>query len=61
MRQSFFLIKLQEKVAVIKKESLAQVFSCEFCEIFKEAFFIERLRWLCDACYWINELVICIV
>ena len=23
----------------IKKETLAQVFSCEFCEIFKNAFF----------------------
>ena len=30
----------------IKKETLAQVFSCEFCEIFKNTFFIEDLRWL---------------
>ena len=30
----------------IKKEGLAQVFSCEFCEIFKNTFFIEHLRWL---------------
>ena len=22
------------------------VFSCEFCEIFKNTFFIEQLRWL---------------
>ena len=28
----------------IKKEATAQVFSCEFCEIFKETFFIEQLR-----------------
>ena len=27
-----------------KKESLAQVFSCEFCEIFKNIFFTEHLR-----------------
>ena len=28
----------------IKKETLAQVFSCEFCEISKNTFFIEHLR-----------------
>ena len=28
----------------IKKETLAQVFSCEFCEIFKNTFFTEQLR-----------------
>ena len=28
----------------IKKESLAQAFSCEFCEISKNAFFIRDLR-----------------
>ena len=27
-----------------KKESLAQVFPCEFCEISKNTFFIEHLR-----------------
>ena len=27
----------------IKKENLAQVFSCEFCEISKNTFFIEHL------------------
>ena len=30
----------------IKKESLAEVFSREFCEIFKNTFFIEQLRGL---------------
>ena len=30
----------------IKKEALAQVFSCAIYEIFKNAFFIEHLRWL---------------
>ena len=33
-----FLIKF-----FIEKETLAQVFSCEFCEISKNAFFIEHL------------------
>ena len=35
-----FLIKL------IKKETLAQVFSCEFCEIYKNTFLKAHLRWL---------------
>ena len=30
----------------IKKEALAQVFSCEFCEISKNTFFTEHLWWL---------------
>ena len=38
-----FLIKLQ---AFIKKETLAQVFSCEFCDISKNIFLTEHLRWL---------------
>ena len=28
----------------INKETLAQMFSCEFCEIFKSTFFIEHLQ-----------------
>ena len=27
------------------KETPAQVFSCEFCEAFKNPFFTENLRW----------------
>ena len=30
----------------IKIETLAQVFFCEFCEISKNTFFTEHLRWL---------------
>ena len=30
----------------IKKDTLAQVVSCEFCEIFKKTFFTEHLRQL---------------
>ena len=29
---------------LLKKETLAQVFSCEFCEISKNTFFTEHLR-----------------
>ena len=39
MQVSLFLIKLQALGNFIKKEALAQVFSCEFCEIFKNTFF----------------------
>ena len=36
---------------LLKKETLAQVFSCEFCEISKNTFFTERV-WLTDSDYW---------
>ena len=36
-----FLIKLQN--LFIKKETLAQVFSCQFCEISKNIFFTEHV------------------
>ena len=40
-----FSIKLQALACnFIKKESLAQVFSCEFCEISRNTFFTELLR-----------------
>ena len=44
MGQSLFLIKLQALGLFIKKETLAQVFSCEFCEIFKNTFPTEHLQ-----------------
>ena len=41
------LIKLQAAPAtLLKKKTLAQVFSCEFCEISKNTFFTEHLWWL---------------
>ena len=40
-----FLIKLPKPCNLIKKETLAQVFSCEFCENFKNTFFTEYLWW----------------
>ena len=41
MCQSQFLNKIAglRPETLLKKESLAQVFSCEFCEIFKKTFF----------------------
>ena len=47
LRQSLFFNKVAGGAChFIKKETLAQVFSCEFCEIFKNTFFIEYLWWL---------------
>ena len=43
--QSLFLNKVAA-CNFIKKETLAQVFSCEFCEISKTTFFTEYLWWL---------------
>ena len=41
-----FIIKLQaEACNFIKKETLAHVFSCEFCQIFKNTFFIKKHFW----------------
>ena len=46
-----FLIKLQAKASnFIKKDALAQVFSCEFCEISKNNFFTEHLRATTSIC-----------
>ena len=43
----YFLINLQvEACNFLKKETLSQVFSCEFREISKNTFFTEHLRWL---------------
>ena len=43
MPECLFLIKFQaEACNFIKKEALAQVFSCEFCEISKNIFFAKH-------------------
>ena len=48
-------MKLQAKACnFFKKGILGQVFPCEFCEIFKNAIFIERLRWLL-LCQYMSE------
>ena len=42
--QSLFLIKIQASgLQLYQKENLAQVFSCEFCQISKNTFFTEHL------------------
>ena len=38
------LFFLPEASNFIKKETLAQMFSCELCKIFKSNFFTEHLR-----------------
>ena len=37
----------------LKKEALAEVFSCEFCETSKNIFFIKHF-WTTASVYWIN-------
>ena len=40
----YFLLKLQGSALQLHlKKTLAQMFSCEFCEIFKNTFFTEHL------------------
>ena len=36
-------LPLPQACNFIKKETLAQVFSCEFCEVFKNTIFTEHL------------------
>ena len=42
--KAFYFRKLPEVCNFIKRETLAHVFSCEFCEIFKNTFFTEQLQ-----------------
>ena len=37
---------MQDRPATLSKKILWHTFFCEFCEIFKNTFFIEQLRWL---------------
>ena len=50
--QSLFLLKFIRPQACnfIKKETLTQVFSCEFCEIFKNSLFTEHLQATASTC-----------
>ena len=44
---SLFLEKLQTwRSATLLKKTPIQMFSCEYCGIFKNTFFIEHFRWL---------------
>ena len=43
--QSLFFNKVVDAACnFIEKKTSAQVFSCDFCEIFKKTFFTEHLR-----------------
>ena len=49
--QSLSLVKLKVSACnFIKRESLAQVFSCEFCKISKNSFFIKHFRATASKC-----------
>ena len=49
--ESLFLRKLQAQPATLfKKETLAHVFSCKFCEISKNTIFTEHL-WVTASVY----------
>ena len=44
MRESLFIESCRPEASnFVKKEILAQVFSCKFCEIFKNTFFTEYI------------------
>ena len=41
-----FQVKMQaEGLQIYRKRDPAQVFSCEFCEMFKNSYFVERLHF----------------
>ena len=47
LHQSLILNKVAGyRLQLYKKETLPQVFSCEFSAIFKNTYFTEHLRWL---------------
>ena len=50
-RCSYKFCKIHRKTSVL--ESPAQVFSCEFCELYKDTFFTEHLWTTASAC-WIK-------
>ena len=52
---SLFLIKQQGFRSAKKKQTPAQVFSCDYCNIFKNTFFEEHLL-TCVSVYW-NDLL----
>ena len=53
---SLFLIKLQAfRPVTLLKRKPNQVFSCEICEMFKNTFFIEHIRWLLLKLYEVDS------
>ena len=56
---SFLIIKLQTKACdFIEKETLAVVFSCEFCKNFKSTFFTEHLWTTASVLFLILFLIL---
>ena len=57
--QSLFFKKVAglRPATLLKNETLAQVFSCEFCEISKNTFFTERL-WTTVSAYRFRKVVL---
>ena len=53
LHQSLFfnkVLRLASAFNLIKKETLAQVFSCEFCKIYKNSLHTEHFLWLLLNC-----------
>ena len=50
LQHKCFLVNIEKflRTSILKKKTTTQVFSCEFCEIFKKSFFIEHL----GDCFW---------
>ena len=44
LRHNRALLIAEAATGGVKKESVAQMFSCQFCEIFKNAIFTEHIR-----------------
>ena len=42
---NLLMLEMPQACNFIKKEALARLFSCEFCEISKNTFFAEPLWW----------------
>ena len=56
MSESFFNKLQASAYNFIKKETMAHVFSCKFCEISKNTFFTEHLRE--TACFFAYTLIL---
>ena len=51
--------KTSARVFLIKKETLAQIFSCDFCEISKKTFFTEHLSEMVSEFSTVAEEKLC--
>ena len=51
------LHKFYMRPAILLKKRLAQVFSCEFCELSKNTFFTEHLLATASHKFWFTEII----